>query len=122
MNLTLAQEDKQEIALLIVDALTTGTLQEIIDERLRTQKQEDQRGMSSRAAAVYLGCTDEALRASRSTGKLWGTTAPPWRDSGTRVAYLRERLDEWLDALPEKNWQNAQQGKRKKKKKGVFIR
>lgn len=57
--------------------------------------------ISSLQAAQYLGCSEQTLRISRHTGKLFGVTAPPYRKLGRTVRYERARLDEWLGQFEE---------------------
>ena len=54
-------------------------------------------------ASQYIGIdTDsDALKASRSTGLLWGIDAPPYKKAGSKkVIYLKTDLDAFLDKLP----------------------
>jgi len=63
-------------------------------------------------ATKYIGIDSDgdALKTSRSTGTLWGMTAPRFRKAGTKkIVYLRVDLDEFLDQL-EGYTNNAQVG------------
>jgi len=54
-------------------------------------------------AANYIGIdTDtDALKSSRSTGILWGITAPLYKKAGVKkVIYLKADLDSFLTELP----------------------
>lgn len=63
-------------------------------------------------ASQYIGIDSDsdALKASRSTGLLWGMTAPVFRKAGTKkIIYLRTDLDAFLEQL-EGFTNNAQVG------------
>jgi len=63
-------------------------------------------------ATKYIGIDSDtdALKTSRSTGTLWGMTAPRFCKAGTKkIIYLRTDLDEFLDQL-EGYTNNAQVG------------
>lgn len=55
----------------------------------------------SQRAADYLTCSEQTLRVSRHTGRLFGVAAPPYRKMGRAVRYERARLDEWLAQFQE---------------------
>ncbi|MEH6559584.1 MAG: hypothetical protein V7708_17445 [Oceanicoccus sp.] len=52
-------------------------------------------------AAVFLSCSPYTLRLSRSTGKLFGVTAPPYKKRGRTVAYSTESLKKWESQFEE---------------------
>ena len=57
------------------------------------------RGFSEREAAAYLGLSVSFLRQARTYGRLGGQTqAPPFIKIGRAVRYIKEDLDNWLDA------------------------
>jgi len=49
-------------------------------------------------ASQYIGINtqSDALKASRSTGQLWGVAPPPFMKCGRKVLYKVSDLDEWL--------------------------
>lgn len=57
--------------------------------------------LDSQRAADYLTCSEQTLRVSRHTGRLFGVDAPPYRKMGRAVRYDRARLDEWLAQFEE---------------------
>lgn len=57
----------------------------------------------SQRAADYLTCSEQTLRVSRHTGRLFGVSAPPYRKMGRAVRYDRARLDNWLSQFEEQN-------------------
>ncbi len=73
---------------------------------------KNQAAYSARQASQYIGIeTDlDALKASRSTGMLWGVEAPKFIKTGAKkVLYLKTDLDEFLAQFP-KQTNNAQVG------------
>ncbi len=71
-----------------------------------------QAAFTPKQACAYIGIDSEgdALKASRSTGQLWGMTAPKFRKAGTKkIIYLRKDLDTFLEQL-EGFTNNAQVG------------
>lgn len=61
-------------------------------------------------ASKYLGIDTEtdALKSSRSTGILWGVTAPEFLKCGRKVLYRVEILNEWLEQFEHHYTNNAQ--------------
>ena len=58
------------------------------------------RTFSTKEAAVYIGTTEQTLRASRCPTAKIGFKSPVYRRMGTRkIIYLIEDLDEYLDKL-----------------------
>jgi len=71
-----------------------------------------QAALTPAQATKYIGIDSDgdALKTSRSTGQLWGMTAPRFRKAGTKkIVYLRTDLDAFLDQL-EGYTNNAQVG------------
>ncbi len=50
-------------------------------------------------AAELIGVTRGTLRVSRTTGRLMGTSAPPWLKVGRGVRYSRATLQSWLNEV-----------------------
>lgn len=71
-----------------------------------------QAAFTPKQASSYIGIDsqNDALKASRSTGQLWGMTAPKFRKAGKKkIVYLRTDLDAFLAQL-EGFTNNAQVG------------
>jgi predicted DNA-binding transcriptional regulator AlpA len=64
---------------------STLNLTELFDELL-----------DNRAAARHLRLSPKTLNNSRSTGRLCGVRAPPFKKIGKSVRYERAALDDWL--------------------------
>ncbi|AHF01368.1 transcriptional regulator [Thiomicrospira aerophila AL3] len=47
-------------------------------------------------AAAFINTTPSTIRISRTTGKLWGVTAPHFIKIGSRVFYELEDLELWI--------------------------
>jgi hypothetical protein len=66
--------------------------------------------LTSRQGSAYLGINDgktDGLKASRSTGILWGTTAPEFIKAGKKVLYRKAVLNKFLEQF-ESYANNAQ--------------
>ena len=74
---------------------------EIVNSEILTPKQ----------ATKFIGIDSDqdALKASRSTGILWGVTAPPFLKCGRKVLYRRSELLKWFEQFPSVT-NNAQLG------------
>ena len=59
------------------------------------------RGFKDYEAATYLGISVSMLRKARCYGRLIGQVPPRYIKIGKSVLYLKEDLDNWLDALPK---------------------
>lgn len=92
MEVTLSDEDRKSVAALIAEQVK----EDVAFTVARMHKLKP-RGMTEVDAAVYIGTTEGALRKSRSTGLLGGVNAPSWIKLKTKVIYLKEDLDSWLD-------------------------
>lgn len=58
-----------------------------------------QRALSEKQAATYIGMSRSYLAQARMEGdRAKRTPAPPFIKIGKSVRYLREDLDQWLDA------------------------
>jgi len=57
-------------------------------------KRNNERVLSDRDAAAYIGMSKSWLRHSRINGN---TDAPPFVKIGRSVRYLRDDLDQWLE-------------------------
>ena len=58
--------------------------------------------LTSKEAAVYLGCALNSLKLSRSTGLLFSVRAPAYMKMGYSVRYNLSTLDAWLSQFTEK--------------------
>ena len=58
--------------------------------------------LTPKQATKFIGIESDqdALKASRSNGTLWGVTAPPFLKCGRKVLYKRSELLKWLDQFP----------------------
>lgn len=56
------------------------------------------RGLSEKQAAVYTGVSGQYLRASRMTSRNSTSDAPPFVRIGSRIVYLKDDLDHWLES------------------------
>jgi hypothetical protein len=56
--------------------------------------------LNTNEAAAFLGCSPTTLKISRSTGTLFGVTAPIYRKLGRNVLYDRTCLEDWLKQFP----------------------
>ena len=65
----------------------------------------EKRAFSTAEAAAYIGRSKSYLEHGRSDGALQGQTppSPPFIKAGRSVIYLREDLDQWLEAFPKLN-------------------
>lgn len=68
---------------------------------MNSKTANSQRAYVTKDAANYLGCAEITLKQSRQTGLLMSVPAPTYRKAGTKVIYLKEELDNWLNALPK---------------------
>jgi Helix-turn-helix domain len=72
-------------------------------ERLSIARPIPRRGLSRVEAAMYLGISPSKFDQLRRDGRI---TPPKILDG--RLVFLREKLDEFLDALPEENDQSSE--------------
>jgi len=56
----------------------------------------DDRWLTSREAAQYLGYSNSTLVGARQTGKLAGKTQPKYAKVGRAVRYKKTNLDAWV--------------------------
>jgi hypothetical protein len=66
-----------------------------------TKHNFDKPNLDTTEAAAFLNCSPYTLRLSRSTGKLFGVSAPSYKKRGRSVIYLTERLKEWESQFDE---------------------
>jgi hypothetical protein len=58
----------------------------------------ESRGLNEKKAAQYIGLSSQYLRASRLKNRSTPADAPPFLKIGTRVVYLVDDLDRWLES------------------------
>ena len=57
--------------------------------------------ISTKDAAIYLGCAYTTLKQSRASGLLFSVQAPAYLKMGAAVRYKLSTLDEWLKQFTE---------------------
>lgn len=83
---------KRSFALTYTEAIQHTFSGAVMDKRVFTEIE----------TAAYLGMSRSYLRQSRMEGNRDNRTpAPPFIRIGRSIRYLKEDLDQWLDALPK---------------------
>ncbi len=66
--------------------------------------------LTTKDAAIYIGCAVFTLRASRHYGTLYGFPSPEYIKLGRSVFYESATLDTWLDTHCKTLHNTAQEG------------
>lgn len=77
------------------------TIQQRVRKRDLTKYNFDKPSLDTIEAAAFLNCSSYTLRLSRSTGRLFGAIAPPYKKRGRSVTYSTNRLKEWDSQFKE---------------------
>ena len=76
-------------------------IQQRARKRDLTKHNFDKPSLDTIEAAAFLNCSPYTLRLSRSTGKLFGVIAPPYKKRGRSVTYSTDSLKEWESQFEE---------------------